>query len=417
MLTSVCASAAAPPSSINVTVETSAADLAGIINQSLPKELYKGQGGLGTSVSVLRTGPMVVNAADNYVYLTLPVQLTFKYALYESYPLRAGLKFKAKIDVTPDWRLKTEVYYIGLSDNLAESFKLGPLSLKPKSMVDNISQPVQKLLAPMIDTKVNDAVQLRNKVNGVWQKAFSPTLVSKEFSAWLKLAPERIVMSPLSAANNQIRLSIGIITGAEVIVGPKPPPAPVKPLPQVQQLQAFDKAFRIQLGTDIFYADLVEALKPVLLEKTFGEEKKITVKRFNLKGEDGRLVVVLTATGDFDGELTLLAKPVYNQQNNSLSFEEVDFDTKGAGVLISAGSWLFSSTIKKTIKTKLDSSISEQLEKARAKASSALASVQIAEHVKLTGAVKSLGLGEPAVLTDRLSLRVVAVGESSVSLK
>lgn len=417
MLASVCASAAAPPSSINVTVETSAADLSSIINQSLPKELYKGQGGLGTSVSVLRTGPMVVNAADNYVYLTLPVQLTFKYALYESYPLRAGLRFKAKIDVTPDWRLKTEVYYVGLSDNLADTFKVGPLSLKPKSMVDNISQPVQKLLAPIIDTKVNDAVQLRGKVTGVWQKAFSPTLVSKEFSAWLKLAPERIVMSPLSAANNQIRLSIGIVTGAEIVVGPKPTPAPVKALPQVQQLQTFDKAFRIQVGTDIFFADLVEALKPVLLEKTFGEDKKITVKSFNLKGEDGRLVVILTATGDFDGELTLLAKPVYNPQNNSLTFEDVDFDTKGAGVLISAGSWLFSSTIKNTIKTKLDSSISEQLEKARVKASSALASVQIAEHVKLKGAVRSLGLGEPVVSNDRLSLQVVALGESSVSLK
>ncbi|WP_226377713.1 DUF4403 family protein [Citrifermentans bremense] len=413
----MCASAAAPPSSINLTVETSAADLAAIINQSLPKELYKGQGGLGTSVSVLRTGPMVVHAADNYLYLTLPVQLTFKYVMYESYPLKAGLKFRVKVNVTPDWRLRTEVYYMGLSDNLADDFKVGPLSLKPKSMVDNISQPVQKLLAPVIDAKVNDAVQLKPKVARLWQNAFSPTLVSKEFNAWLKLAPERIVMSPLSAANNQVRLSIGIVTGAEIVVGPKPTPAPVKALPQVQQLQAFDKAFRIQLGTDIFYADLVEALKPVLLEKTFGEDKKITVKGFNLKGEDGRLVVILNATGDFNGELTLLAKPVYNPQNNSLTFEDVDFDTKGAGVLISAGSWLFSSTIKKTIKTKLDSSVSEQLEKARGKASSALASVQIAEHVKLTGAVKSLGLGEPVVLNDRLSLQVVALGESSVSLK
>lgn len=360
---------------------------------------------------------MVVHAADNYLYLTLPVQLTFKYVMYESYPLKAGLKFRVKVNVTPDWRLRTEVYYMGLSDNLADDFKVGPLSLKPKSMVDNISQPVQKLLAPVIDAKVNDAVQLKPKVARLWQNAFSPTLVSKEFNAWLKLAPERIVMSPLSAANNQVRLSIGIVTGAEIVVGPKPTPAPVKALPQVQQLQAFDKAFRIQLGTDIFYADLVEALKPVLLEKTFGEDKKITVKGFNLKGEDGRLVVILNATGDFNGELTLLAKPVYNPQNNSLTFEDVDFDTKGAGVLISAGSWLFSSTIKKTIKTKLDSSVSEQLEKARGKASSALASVQIAEHVKLTGAVKSLGLGEPVVLNDRLSLQVVALGESSVSLK
>jgi hypothetical protein len=413
----VCASAAVPPSSINLSVEASAADLAAIINHSLPQQLYKGQGGLGTSVNVLRAGPVVVTATDNFVHLTLPVQLTFSNALYESYPLRTGLRFKAKMNVTPDWRLKTELYYTGLSDNLADTFKLGPLSLKPKSMVENITQPVQKLLAPIIDSKVNDSIKLRAKVAPFWQNAFSPKLVSKEFSAWLKLTPEKIVMSPLLAANNKILLSIGVITGAEITVGPKPAAAPVKPLPPVQHFPAYDKSFHIQLAADIFFADLVTALNPVLLDKTFGKDKKITIKSFNLKGEDDRLVVVLTATGDFDGELTLFAKPVYNPQNNSLTFENVDFDTKNAGWLISAGSWLFSSSIRGTIKTQLDTSVAEQLEKARLKASSALTSVQVAEHVKLSGAVKSLSLGEATVLNDRLSVHVIADGESRVSLK
>ena len=417
LFSAVSASAAVPPSSINLRVEASAADLAAIINQSLPKELYKGKGGLGTSVTVLRTGPVVITSSDNYVYLTLPVQLTFSYYMYESYPLRTGLRFKAKINVTPDWRLKTELYYTGLSDNLAETFKVGPLSLKPKTIVDNITQPVQNLLAPIIDNKVNDSVQLRGKVAKLWQHAFSPILISREFSAWLKLNPERVVLTPILATNNQIQLSIGVITGAEITVGPKPVAAPVKALPPVQQLSAFDKSFNIQLATDVFFADLVSALNPVLLEKTFGDDKKITIKGLGLKGEDGRLVVVLTTTGDFDGQLTLIAKPVYNPLNNSLTFENVDFDTNNAGWLITTGSWLFSSAIRGTIKSKLNASVVEQLEKARLKASSALSSVEIAEHVKLTGAVKSLSLGEAIVLTDRLSVHVVAQGESSVSLK
>jgi hypothetical protein len=57
------------------------------------------------------------------------------------------------------------------------------------------------------------------------------------------------------------------------------------------------------------------------------------------------------------------------------------------------------------------------LEKARTKASSALSSVKIADHVNLTGAVKSLSLGEATVLNDRLSVQVLAQGESSVTLK
>lgn len=136
-----------------------------------------------------------------------------------------------------------------------------------------------------------------------------------------------------------------------------------------------------------------------------------------MKGEEGRLVIVVDATGDFEGQLTVLAKPVYNPQSNTLTFENVDFDTKNAGWLISTGSWLFSSKIRSTIKSKLDESVVDQLEKARVKASSAMSSVQLAEHVKLNGAVKSLSLADALVLDDRLSIQVVARGESSVTLK
>jgi len=409
--------AAVPPSSINLSVVTSATDLATIINRFLPKELYKGQGTMGTSVTVVRTGPLLVAAKDNFIFFWLPVQLTSQYAGYESMPLRTELKFKASAYVTKDWRLKTDLYYMGLSDNFADTFELGPISLKPRSMVESIVLPVQRLLAPYIDDKINEAVQLRAKVTPIWNNAFSPVLVSKEFSTWLRLTPERIYMTPLSAANNQIRLSIGLITGAELTVGPKPAVIPARALPPVQLYSTFDKNFHIRLVADIFYADLMTALTPVLIDKTFGDDKKITVKSFSLKGEGDRLAVVLAVTGDFSGELTLLAKPVYHPENNSLTFENVDFDTRNAGWLISTGSWLFSSTIRNTIKTKLDTAVVEQLEQARLKACAALSSVRLAEHVQLTGMVKSLSLGQATVLQDRLSVQVIAQGESGVVLK
>lgn len=417
LLSAERASAAVPLSAINLSVVTSATDLATIINQYLPEELYKGQGAMGTSVTVLRTGPVLVAAKDNFVFFWLPIQLTSAYAGYESRPLRTELRFKATVSVTQDWRLKTDLYYTGLSDNLADSFALGPISLKPKNMVESIVQPVQRLLAPYIDDKVNEAVHLRAKVTPLWNNAFSPVLVSKEFSTWLRLTPDRIYMTPLSATNNQICISIGLITGAELIVGPQPAAIPARPLPPVQLYSTFDKDFHIRLAADIFYADLVTALTPVLIDKTFGDDKKITIKSFSLKGEGDRLIVVLTATGDFEGELTLLAKPVYHPGNNALTFEQVDFDTRNAGWLISTGSWLFGSTIRNTIKTKLDAAVVEQLAQARQKASAALSSVRLADHVQLTGAVKSLSLGEAAVLQDRLSIQVIAQGAASVVLK
>lgn len=410
-------SAGAPPSTLNLSITATATDLAGLINRSLPNKLYEGQGMLGTTVTVTRNGQVGVTAADDYVNLYVPVQLVFSNAFSQSYPLPAGLRFKARLQVTADWRIVTELYYTGLSEGLADTIKLGPLSLKPKGAVEGITQPVQRYLAPIIDAKVNDAVKLREKVAPLWTGAFTPTLVSKEFNTWLKLTPERIAMTPIRAVDNQVRLAVGVIAGAEIIVGPQPAGTPPRPLPPVKITPTMDKEFHLQLGVEVRFADLVAALQPVLIDKTFGTDKKVTVKSFSLKGSEGRLVVILTTVGDFEGELTILAKPVFNPADNSLTFEEVDFDTRDAGWLLTTGSWLFGSTIRSTIKEKLDSAVVEQLSAARQKAGAALASVRLADRVTLSGTLSALTPGPATVFDDRLTLQVTARGETGISLK
>lgn len=416
---SVCSAAVndSALSVINLSVDATTSDLSRIVNQSLKKELYKGNGGLGTSVEVLRNGPAVITAANDFVYLALPVQLSFGYGMFTTVPLKTELRFKAKITATSDWRLKTELYYTGLSDGLAETLKLGPITLKPRSMAEGVTQQVQKLLAPIINAKVNEAVMLREKIAPLWQTAFTPVLVDRNFSAWLKLAPEKIVVGQLQAADNKLHLSVGLVTAAEITLGPKPAAVPARPLPPAQQQAAVDNRFHIRLATDIYLEEFVTALNPLLLDKTFGDDKKITVKSFKLNGEDGKLIITLTSVGDFEGELTLIAKPVYNPQLNVLSFEDVEFDTKNTGFLIGVGSWLFNGTIRDIIKEKLNSSIVAQLEKARLKASSALSRVPLGEHILLSGSVSSLRLGESVVAKDRLSVQVLVEGASSISLR
>ena len=131
---SVCSAAVngSALSVINLSVDATTADLSRILNHSLQKVLYKGNGALGTSVEVLRAGPAVITAANDFVYVSLPVQLSFGYGMFTTAPLRTDLRFKAKITPTIDWRLKTELYYTGLSDGLAESVKLGPLATRSK---------------------------------------------------------------------------------------------------------------------------------------------------------------------------------------------------------------------------------------------------------------------------------------------
>lgn len=417
LFTALPASAGAPPSTLNLSITATAADLAALVNRSLPNKLYEGQGMLGSVVTVTRTGPVGITAADDYLHLFVPVQLVFSNAFSQSYPLKAGLRFKARLQVTADWRIVTELHYTGLAEGVADTLKLGPLTLKPKSAVEGITQPVQRYLAPVIDEKLNNTISLREKLTPLWVGAFTPTLVNKDFSTWLKLTPERIAMSPIRASDNQVRLAIGIIAGAELVVGPKPEGSPPRPLPPVKITPTMEREFHLQLGVEIRFADLVTALQPVLVDKTFGTDNKVTVKSFSLKGNDGRLVVTLTTTGDFEGELVILAKPVFKAAEKRLTFEDVDFDTRDAGWLVTAGSWLFSSGIRGTIKEKLDNAMTDQLAEARRKAAASLRSVRVSTNVTLSGTLTDLSPGPATVFDDHLTLQVIARGESSIHVK
>src|SRR5512138_492444 len=128
-------------STLNLLIEATSDDLARSLNQSLRKELYKGSTGTrGLSANVVRNGPVTVSAADNFIYFTLPVSMTLGYSLFETQAIPLKLKFKASARITPDWQLATDIYYVGLSDLLAEQIGVGPISIKPRSIVEGVTQ-------------------------------------------------------------------------------------------------------------------------------------------------------------------------------------------------------------------------------------------------------------------------------------
>ena len=150
-------------STLNIPIEVTADELARVLNQSIRKELYKGSTKTrGVTADVVRNGAIVVGAADNFLYFTLPISMSLSYGMYEMKAIPLKLKFKVTAGVTPDWRLHTEIYYLGLSDLLAEEVGIGPLSFKPRSIVEGVTQPVQKMLSDLIAQKINDLFPLKS---------------------------------------------------------------------------------------------------------------------------------------------------------------------------------------------------------------------------------------------------------------
>ncbi|MEI7816386.1 MAG: DUF4403 family protein, partial [Desulfuromonadales bacterium] len=200
-------------STLNIPIEMSTDELAKVLNLTIRKELYKGATkSKSVSTDVMRNGPIVVSAADNFLYITLPVAMSLSYGMFETKPIPLKLKFKATASISTDWRLQTDIFYLGVSDLLAEDVGIGPLSFKPRSIIEGITQPVQKLLSDMIAQKIKDMLPLKTQVSKVWNSSQVPFLLDKNNNTWLLLTPQEVMLYPLYAQNNRVKLSVGIST-------------------------------------------------------------------------------------------------------------------------------------------------------------------------------------------------------------
>jgi len=406
-------------STLNIAIEATTDDLARLMNQAVAKELYKGATKTrGLAADVVRNGAIAIIAADDCLNVTLPVSLTLNYGMFATRAMPLKLQFKLKPTVTPDWRIHTEISCLGLSDLLAENIGIGPLSFKPRSIVEGITQPLQKVLTDLVTEKINKQIPLKSQIAKVWDMAQKPLLLDKNYNAWLTLSPRGVVLSPLYARDNRVRLAVGIETFAELLVGPEPAGHPPQPLPNLKLVTSFDNTFRIALNADLFFSDLRAILTTQLLNKQFDSVgESIVIRDLELYADGDKLAVKLQTQGSLEGVFVVTAKPVFNTQTNIFSVEDVDFDMQSSSLLLQSADWFLHGTIRGMIRDKLNMNLTEQLEQARRMAGKALSGMPLNDQMVLKGSIKELKFKEMVVQQDKISLQLYGEGESSVYFK
>ena len=406
-------------SSLSVVVEASSDDLSKALNKSVHKELYQGSTGTsGLSADVLRNGPITVRAADDYIYLTLPVAVTLSYGIFDIPAIPLRLKFKANARITPDWKLNAEIYYLGLSDLFAEEVGIGPISIRPRSIVEGITLPVQKMLSDLISKDINDMFPLKNQVAKAWNATQKPILVDKNYNAWLELTPKEVTFFPLQAQNNRVRLSVGINSFAELVLGPEPAARQPVPLPNLKLASTIDRSFRIALNADLFYKDIINIASPLLLNKEFTSDgRTIILKDFELYGNGDKFVIKVETKGSLDGIFYLTGKPHFDPQTNIFSDQDVDFDMQSQSLLLQSADWFLHGTIKSRIQERLNMDLTQRLEQSRVMVQKAIAKRQLMDHILLKGDIKTLKFSDVLVQKDKISIQVYTEGESAIVLQ
>ena len=403
-------------SSLNLTIEATDKDLSANLNRLIPKELYKGTTTTaGVTAVVLRNGPIAVSAADNFLYLTIPISLSLSYSMFETPAITTKLRFKLNATVTPDWKVVAHVYYLGLSDLVADNVGIGPVSIKPRSIVDGITQPVQRTLSDLVSKKLNEQFPLKVQAARAWTSVQKPILLEKNYNAWLKLTPQGVLLYPFYAQNNRVKLSVGLTSYAEMVVGSEPQPPPSVPLPGLKLVNDTDRAFRVTLNTDLFYKDILKVASPLLLNRELGSDgKSVILKDLDLYGNGDKLMIKVEATGSLEGTFYLTCRPAFDPKTNMFSVEDVDFDMQTKSLLLRSADWFLHGMIRSRIQEKLNMDLTQRLAQAREMAGKAMARVSLADNVFLTGSVKTMKLNDVMVQKDKISIQVYAEGETAI---
>jgi len=406
-------------STLTVLLDSSADDLGNILNKTVRKELYKGSTETkGLSADILRNGPITLRAADNFLYITLPVTMTLSYGMFETRALPLTLKFRATARVTPDWKTVVDLQYTGMSELMAEKLGVGPFSFNPRSIVEGVTRPMQGMLSDAVSRKINESFQLKAQVASLWNASQNPVLVAADYNAWLFLAPREVMMSPMITRNNRVVLSVGITSYTELAIGAKPPARTPLPLPSLKQVAAFDRSFRIALNADLSYRDLLAVVAPRLLNKPIESDgKTYVIRSLNIAGSGEKLAVTVQTEGELDGVIQLTCKPHIDPRTNVFSVDDVDFDLQTESFLVKSADWLLHGTFREMIREKLNMDLTQRIEESRKMARTAISQVQLAEHVLLKGTINTLRVNDMLVQKDKLSIQVYAEGESVIDFR
>jgi hypothetical protein len=403
-------------SNVNVTLEAATDDLARRLNLLVGAELYKGSTKItGLTTVISRSGPIVIGAANDYIHLTFPVAMTLNYGSFKAPSVPLTLKFRMGARITPDWKIAADVHYLGLSDLVTEKIGIGPLSIKPRSIVDGLTQPLQQVLSDLITKKINDTFSLKAQIAKAWQAAQKPVLLNKNFSTWLKITPRSVMLYPLYARDNLVKLSFGLETYSELAVGPEPAHAAATPLPALQQGRSGDHTFRIVFNTDLYYRDLLAIAKPLLLNRELGSDgRSVILHDLDIYGNGDRLVIRVVTSGSLEGTFYLTGKPSFDPASNVFTVTEVDFDMATQSLLLQSADWFLHGTIREIIREKLNVNLTQKLEEARETARKAMTQVRLTDQLTLNGSVKTVKFNDVLVQKEKLAIQVYTEGETTL---
>lgn len=266
-----------------------------------------------------------------------------------------------------------------------------------------------KDLEPIIDSSVAE-VSLKPEIEEVWKTLNTSTDI--EGYGFLDINPKSISMSDIVYFGDSA--VVNVVLNARPEINSTPSQSTPKPLPNLSKYKASD-GFDISMDISMMYDSL-----NAIFDKNFkGTEievkgKKVIFEDVEIYGASNQsLSIKVDISGSKKGTIYLVGTPVFNAEEQHISFPDLQFDIKTKDALIATASWMFDKKITKMIRQEASMDLRPYLDSLVQSINENL-NVELDKGVYLRGAVKSIEIDEIQTLANDLFVRIHSKGKLEV---
>lgn len=387
---------------------------------------------------VKRNGRIRLSGQGGTIHVSFPVaaQATAKARVSETADAKATIVADITPTISPDWKVAAQVIpgFTWDKPPTLELFGFIKITIADKvepKLRDKLNDLAGKLPALLATLKVHD------KAEEAWSSIQDPIKLSDKPAASLVFEPSLVGFSGIDIEGDILKAQVTLAGSTQLALGSIAAPATKVPLPQLTSVPAGDGLFRFKLPIVLAYDEILRAAKQ---QYPSGYKAELKDERFsgtiNLsnpaisRGADGRLRIAIDLAYDdrsawlrwidyfswFDtkGRVEFSTLPVLDEQASKLSVKDVTIasDTNNR-VVDTVASIASLPLVRDYVASLANYSYGDDIRKGVERANKAL-NVDLADKVKLFGAVASAKISELEVADDHISINANLQGQVRV---
>ena len=351
-------------SSVSIPVNLPISEIQRLVNQQITGVLYEDQDFENNNSDQLKTkvekdGNIAIKAlTNNRLMFSVPLKIWAEKGLgtlgvytYQETNFKVVMNFISNLDFQQNWSLKTNTTTAGFVWKEKPVLDFGKVKIPLTSIIEGVLIKQQKEFTSVIDTQIQQKMNMQPYLVMAWNQFAAPIQVSEEYNTWLKITPQTVKMSPLEVYADKIKSTISVDLFSETFTGIKPAANPlVKNIPNYIPAQNLGNNFIMKTTANIPFTEANAIAKKQFQGKEFDMEKsKIKVEDIKIYPENDLVVIEIITSGKVNGTSLIKGNLVYDAAKHKIGFTKTDFRLKTKNILQKLASSLFEGKIVRMI--------------------------------------------------------------------